>query len=45
MKGKLNSNSNEKINNLTQEWFVSARKKNIPISGLIIRSKAHQIAE
>ncbi|CAI6365443.1 unnamed protein product [Macrosiphum euphorbiae] len=45
MKRKPKSNANEEINNLTWEWFVSARAKNIPISGPIIQTKARQIAE
>jgi len=35
----------KKINNLTWDWFVTARSKNIPISGPIIQSKARRIAE
>ncbi|XP_025420185.1 tigger transposable element-derived protein 6-like isoform X1 [Sipha flava] len=45
MKRKPKSNANEEINNLTWKWFVSARAKNIPISGPIIQTKARQIAE
>ena len=45
MKRKTKSNANEKINNLTGDWFVSARSKNILISGPIIQSYNCQIAE
>lgn len=33
------------IDQLTYEWFVKARNKNIPLSGTLIRSKAKEIAE
>lgn len=45
MKRKPKSNANEKINRLTWEWFVSARAKNVPISGPIVQCKAREIAE
>jgi len=45
MKRKPKSYANEEINKLTRECFISARAKNIPISGPIIQSKACHIAE
>jgi hypothetical protein len=34
-----------KIDQLTYEWFIKARNKNIPLSGPIVRRKAKEIAE
>lgn len=34
-----------KIDQLTYEWFIKARNKNIPLSGPIVRSKAKDIAD
>ena len=41
MKRKPKSNANEKINNLTSDWFVSVLSKNIPISGPIITAQTY----
>lgn len=42
---KLKLNANYKINNLTWEWFVNSRIKNVPIFAPIIQCKARQIAK
>ena len=36
---------NEDIDKLAWEWFCNARAKNFPISGILLREKAKEIAE
>lgn len=43
-KMKVRSAKFETINELTYNWFVQARAKNLPISGLLLQEKAREIA-
>ncbi|XP_053545444.1 tigger transposable element-derived protein 4-like [Bombina bombina] len=45
VKRKAKATGNEDLNKLLWEWFVAARSKNVPISGLILQTQALALAK
>lgn len=45
MKRKAKKTGNEEINGIVWEWFVSARAKNLPLSGPMVQSEALKVAK
>ena len=44
MKRQLRVTGNEDINKIVWEWFVSARARNLPISGTMLQHQVREVA-